>query len=45
MDGFHLTVLALLLVSTAVCFGDLVIMLLVFLLYLMMLTLHGASKR
>src|ERR1700693_4159701 len=39
-SGFHLLVLALLLVSTVICFSGFVIMLVVFLLYLMMLTLH-----
>ena len=38
--GSHLLVLALLFVSTIICFGGFVIMLVVFLLYLMMLTLH-----
>src|ERR1700739_1305632 len=38
--GFHLLTLALLFVSVLVCFGGFVIMLVVFLLYLMMLTLH-----
>ena len=38
--GFHLLVLSLLLVSTVICFGGAIVMLVVFLLYLMMLTLH-----
>jgi uncharacterized membrane protein YqjE len=38
--GFHLLVLSLLLVSTVICFGGFIIMLVVLLLYLMMLTLH-----
>jgi uncharacterized membrane protein YqjE len=38
--GLHLLVLALLLVSTVICFVGFVGMLIVFLLYLMMLTLH-----
>jgi uncharacterized membrane protein YqjE len=38
--GFHLLVLSLLLVSTLICFGGFIIMLVVFLLYLMMLFLH-----
>jgi uncharacterized membrane protein YqjE len=38
--AFHLLVLALLLVSTTVCFGCFLIMLVIFLVYLMMLTLH-----
>ena len=38
--GFHLLVLSLLLVSTVICFGGFIVMLVVFLLYLMMLTLH-----
>ena len=38
--GFHLLVLSLLLVSTLICFGGFIILLVVFLLYLMMLTLH-----
>jgi uncharacterized membrane protein YqjE len=38
--GFHLPLLALLFVSTLICFGGFVILLVVFLLYLMMLTLH-----
>jgi uncharacterized membrane protein YqjE len=38
--GFHLLFLALLFVSTVICFGGFVIMVVVFLLYLMMLTLH-----
>jgi uncharacterized membrane protein YqjE len=38
--GFHLLVLALLLMSTIICFVGFVAMLIVFLLYLMMLTLH-----
>jgi uncharacterized membrane protein YqjE len=38
--GFYLLVLSLLLVSTVICFGGFIIMLVVFLLYLMMLTLH-----
>lgn len=38
--GFHLLVLSLLLVSTVICFGGFIVMLAVFLLYLMMLTLH-----
>jgi uncharacterized membrane protein YqjE len=38
--GFQLLLLALLFVSTVICFGGFVIMLVVFLLYLMMLTLH-----
>ena len=39
-SGFHLLVLSLLLVSTVLCFGGFIVMLVVFLLYLMMLTLH-----
>jgi len=38
--GFHLLLLALLFVSTLICFGGFVIMSVVFLLYLMMLILH-----
>jgi hypothetical protein len=38
--GLHLLVLALLVVSTIICFVGFVAMLIVFLLYLMMLTLH-----
>ena len=38
--GFHLLVLSLLLVNTVICFGGAIVMLVVFLLYLMMLTLH-----
>jgi uncharacterized membrane protein YqjE len=38
--GLHLLVLALLLVSTVICFVGFVAMLIVFLLYLLMLTLH-----
>lgn len=38
--GFHLLILALLFVSTVICFGGFVIMVVVFLLYLMMPTLH-----
>ena len=38
--GFHLLLLALLFVSTLICFGGFVILLVVFLLYLMMLILH-----
>jgi uncharacterized membrane protein YqjE len=38
--AFHLLVLALLVVSALICFGCFAIMLVVFLLYLMMLTLH-----
>ena len=38
--GLHLLVLALLLVSTVICFVGFVAMLIVFLLYLMMLILH-----
>ena len=38
--GYHLLLLALLFVSTLICLGGFVIMLVVFLLYLMMLTLH-----
>jgi uncharacterized membrane protein YqjE len=38
--GLHLLVLSLLLVSTLICFGGFIIMLVVFLLYLMMLFLH-----
>src|SRR5580700_9118796 len=39
-SGFHLLVLSLLLVSTVLCFGGFIVMLVVFLLYLMKLTLH-----
>ena len=39
-DGVYLLLLAFLFVSTVICFGGFVIMLVVFLLYLMMLTLH-----
>ena len=38
--GSHLLILALLFVSTLICFGGFIIMLVVFLLYLMMVTLH-----
>jgi uncharacterized membrane protein YqjE len=38
--GFHLLILALLMVSTAIFLGGSIVMLVVFLLYLMMLTLH-----